>query len=185
MNFAEGNSSILENKTFENAFDALLKFFTEIKNKILSNNDDVEYKNNVENILNSSKNIILSNLDVLIALSRIAEEYEDYETKNSYFLIRLKDMLYYILLQKSVNVDEMNLLTEILYMYYESLLKRREIMNSNVISINEKINKNNLEFGKFYKNFSDKEMDFYSLIDSDEETYKKSISATYELFMED
>ena len=183
MNYVEISSPIVESKTFENAFDEFLQFFINIKNKVLSNHGD-EYKNTLEPDLTYSKGIILSHLDTLITFSRVRDNSVENITNESYFLIRLKDIFDYILSQKSVNIAEMDLLTEILLLYYESLSKRKEILNSDDISTDKKLEQNKLEFEKFNVNFSNKEMEFYSLIDSYEEIYKNSISDTYDLLKE-
>ena len=80
----ENNSQlllILGKKTLESSFEAILNFFKDIKNNLVSigNYDcqkNVSYRS--EGILESHKNIILSHLDLLITISRNSEnEFED------------------------------------------------------------------------------------------------------------
>jgi len=190
MHYMEDNSHSSSMKgisTFESGFEAIIDFFKDIKNKIVSLRSN-NFKNDVENItenekiLESYKNIILSNLDLLIAFARDFENKDLH--KNSYFLIRIKDMFSYVLFEKQVTIEEVDLLIDILTLYNTSLTNMKEIWRSEELNNNDKINKLTCEYEDFSNEFSEKEMEFYSLIDSDEKNYKNSISDTYDLLRE-
>ncbi|MCL2115143.1 MAG: hypothetical protein FWH29_02855 [Methanobrevibacter sp.] len=56
------------------------------------------------------------------------------------------------------------------------------ILKSEKLNSEDIINKYVHEYEIFSSRFSEKEMEFYSLIESDEDIYKDSIAATYDLF---
>ena len=93
-------------------------------------------------------------------------------------------MFLYVLTEKHISLKEVDVLSEILSSYGKSLRIRNQILESNNISNNDKINKHNTELEIFSNKFSIKETEFYSLIDSEEEKFKNSISTTYDLLKE-
>ena len=173
-------SLILDIPKFENVFEAIIDFFKDIKTKIVSLNE-VEARNEV--ILESQKNILLSNLDFMITTTRGFEKENENLPKHSYILIRLKDMVDILLSENGFIIQKMDLLLEILSLYQHSLNKMEKIASSNKLTEDNMIFSVNSEFEKFSNDFTDKEMEFYSFVE-DDDTYKNSITSTYNLLKE-
>ncbi|MCL2115142.1 MAG: hypothetical protein FWH29_02850 [Methanobrevibacter sp.] len=113
--------SILGINSFESVFEAIIDFFKDIKDIIVSNNVQ-KIKNDVgdnfEIFSESYKNVILSNFDLMINISKDLENKKEKDMpKDSYFLIRIKDIFSYVLFEENITVEEVDLLLEIFTLY--------------------------------------------------------------------
>jgi len=171
--------SSLDLNSFERGLSAIIEVFIKIKDRILQNTAN----NNeliTENIISNEKfddinDFILTNLDILIHISRTKKEEPD----ESHILIRLREMLDFAFMQNELNNEITKVLINILESYVSFIDERIKMRE------NDDFSNYFIKFKKFEDVFSELEIEFYSLIeDTNEGKFEELIQETCDVLWE-
>jgi len=168
--------SSLDLNKLETGLSTIIEFFIKMKDRIIQNKTHND-KLITENIISNEEDIndfIFANLDMLISISKNKkEQYDEY-----YILIRLREMLDFVLTRNELNKENAEILINILESYKSFLNERSKMREIKDFS------KYYYIYDEFENLFFILEADFYSLIDSFEESYEKTIDETYNVLRE-
>lgn len=176
-NIIYNSSYTLDFGIFENAISVILAYFKKEKDNYVANENYHKSKiitnSSSPNDGDESLNLFFSEMDILISNFRNNKK----TAEESYILIRIKDMVHAIFTNKDFNVKSAELLIDILESYQSFNGKRIEMKKEDFSNYPQ-------IFGEFKDNFSEKECEFYGLLDSHEISYEKSIQKTYDVLWE-